>query len=82
MKATYESVESLISSLAGFETIVDLVRPGTHLYCADELGLDNCLLVQAREDRWQVLPNKVWLRARGRVECRKCQAADSLRSCQ
>lgn len=47
---TYQCIECLVGCFARFETIVDFVRPRTHLYGTDQIWIYNCLLVKIRED--------------------------------
>ena len=49
-RVAYQSVQRLVSSLTGLQAIVNLVSPRTHLHRADELGLDDSLLVEAGQD--------------------------------
>ena len=46
--SAYQCIHCLVRSLSGLETIVHLVRPGTHLHSPDEVGVDIGLLVEVR----------------------------------
>jgi uncharacterized protein (DUF2126 family) len=78
VERVYQSVHGFVRGLACLETVVELLSPRTHLYSADKLGLDHCLLVQARQDGAQVLADEVRLGASSRVECRERKSTDSL----
>ena len=67
---TYQSVQRLIRSLASLQTIVDLVRPRSHLDGPNKFGFDLCLNVQPWQDRRQVIADQMRLRSRSRIECR------------
>lgn len=62
---TDQGVHRLIRSFASLETIVDLMCPRTHLDCANEVGVDDSLGVEAWEKRGEMFPNEVGLGANG-----------------
>jgi hypothetical protein len=69
LKWPYQRVHCLVSCLACLETIVDCVSPWTHLHRADEVGINDRLLVQAWQKRGEVLPDEMRLGTSGRVQC-------------
>ena len=62
---TDQGVHRLICSFARLEAIVDLVGPRTHLDCANEVGVDDRLGVEAREKRREMFPNEMGFGANG-----------------
>ena len=75
----HQCVKRLPSCLACIQALVDFVLPGSHLHSTNEIGLDNCLGVEYWKKGRQVVAHEVWLRTCGRVQGRKCEAADSLK---